>query len=113
LDLLGGELGGCAARLAWDQCLQPAASVATDPLVDEPRRAAQTPGGLVTFELVFGHEQHCAVAVALQSLTLGGNQLAELIQILRMMQCELHPHSMPSPPRQRESAARRSQVWSV
>lgn len=36
LDLLGGELGGCAARLAWNQCLQSATPVATDPLVDEP-----------------------------------------------------------------------------
>jgi len=60
--------------------------------------------------LFCGDEQHGAIAIALQRPPLAGNELSQPIQILGLMQHQLHLAQHPHSTQKRESGARRSQV---
>jgi len=96
-DSGGVEPGRRAPGLAGHQRRQPAASIAAGPLVDEAWRAAQATCDLVALERVLGDEQHRAIAVALQRPPLAGHVLAEPVQIVGLVERQLHPaeHARP------------------
>ena len=98
-DLLGGELGRRAAGLAGDERLEPAASVAAGPLVDEPRRPAQAGGDLVAFELIVENEQDGAVAVALSRVAFASDASAEPFKVVGAVEREPHARQLAGHPR--------------